>query len=135
MKQHKPPNRPAHDVSQSYNSGMVTICAVTDAAEPGYQPQETRQQLLHVPYDERKLGIRRYYEAMQNQIHVERVIRIPKTNVEITNQLIAETEDGRSYRIDLVQKAFVYPPSLDLTLVTYEQAEQDENTTEVVEDG
>lgn len=131
MLQHKPPNRPAHDVSQSYNSGMVSIYAVTDAAEPGYQPQASLVMVLHVPYDERKLGIKRYYEAAQNQIHVERVIRIPKTNVVITNQHLAETEDGRRFRIDLIQSADVYPPSLDLTLVSYtqslEETEADDN--------
>ena len=126
MLQHRQPNRPAHDVSQSYNSGMVSIYAVTDAAEPGYQPQASLDMILHVPYEERKLGIKRYYEAAQNQIHVERVIRIPKTNVVITNQHVAETEDGRRYRIDLIQTVDVYPPSLDLTLVRYAQTEETE---------
>ena len=40
----------------------------------------------------------------------------------ITNQDVAVTEDGRRYRIDLVQTVTdAYPPSLDLTLVKYDQ--------------
>lgn len=127
MQPHKRPNRPAHDVTQAFNDGVVTICQVTDAAEPGLQPQPDLTPLLHVPYEERKLGIRRYYEALQNQIHVERVIRVPRANVMVTNQHAARTEDGQLYRIDLVQGADVYPPSLDLTLVRYAQTEEATN--------
>ena len=48
------------------------------------------------------------------------MLRVPRAK--ITNQDIAETEDGVKYRIDLVQTVdLVYPPSLDLTLTRYEQ--------------
>ena len=60
---------------------------------------------------------------MQNQIQVERVIRVPRAG-QITSQDVAETEDGRCYRIDLVQTVDgVWPPSQDLTLVKYQQEE------------
>lgn len=47
-------------------------------------------------------------------------MRVPRYGG-ITNQDVAITEDGRQYRIDLVQNADVYPPSLDLTLAKIEQ--------------
>ena len=60
---------------------------------------------------------------MQNQIQVERVIRGPRAG-QVTSQDVAETEDGRRYRIDLVQTVDgVWPPSQDLTLVKYQQGE------------
>ena len=58
---------------------------------------------------------------MQNQISVERVVRCPRV-AGVTNQDVAQTEDGTYYRIDLVQAVTdVYPPSMDLTLAKYIQ--------------
>ena len=96
---------------------------VTDSARPGYQPVEQLTEKIKLRYEEQRLGIQRYYDAMQNQIQVERVIRVPRAG-QITSQDVAETEDGRRYRIDLVQTVDgVWPPSQDLTLVKYQQEE------------
>ena len=114
------PYRPANEVTQDYNDGIVTIYAAADGAQPGYQPKPTLTKKYTLRYDEQRVGIQRYYEAMQNQVQVERVLRVPRAK--INNQDIAETEDGVKYRIDLVQTVdLVYPPSLDLTLTRYEQ--------------
>lgn len=114
------PYRPANEVTQDYNDGIVIIYAAADSAQPGYQPKPTLTKKYTLRYDEQRVGIQRYYEAMQNQVQVERVLRVPRAK--ITNQDIAETEDGVKYRIDLVQTVdLVYPPSLDLTLTRYEQ--------------
>lgn len=95
---------------------------MTDGAEGGLKPQPVLAEKLKLCYQERKLGIKRYYDAKQNQIHAERVIRVPKAPTPINNQDAARTEDGRYYRIDLVQAVLdVFPPSLDLTLAAYEQ--------------
>ena len=97
--------------------------AVTDSARPGSQPVEQLTEKIKLRYEEQRLGIQRYYNAMQNQIQVERVIRVPRAE-QITSQDVAETEDGRRYRIDLVQTVDgVWPPSQDLTLVKYQQEE------------
>lgn len=53
-----------------------------------------------------RLGIQRYYSGRQNQVQIERVIRVPRYPG-VTNQDVATTEDGTTYRIDLVQS----PPS------------------------
>ncbi len=119
----KAPYRPSNEVTQGYNSGVVTVYAVTDSARPGYQPVEQLTEKIKLRYEEQRLGIQRYYNAMQNQIQVERVIRVPRAE-QITSQDVAETEDGRRYRIDLVQTVDgVWPPSQDLTLVKYQQEE------------
>ena len=113
----KAPYRPSNEVTQVYNSGVVTIYAVADSARPGYQPLEQLTKKIRLRYEEQRLGLQRYYDAMQNQIQVERVIRVPRVG-KVTNQDVAETEDGRRYRIDLIQTVDdVWPPSLDLTLV------------------
>ena len=119
----KAPYRPSNEVTQSYNDGVVTVYSVTDSARPGYQPVEQLTEKIKLRYEEQRLGIQRYYNAMQNQIQVERVIRVPRAE-QITSQDVAETEDGRRYRIDLVQTVDgVWPPSQDLTLVKYQQEE------------
>lgn len=119
---YKKPSRGKSEISQAYNSGYVTIYEVTDAAAPGLQPVPALKEKLQLPYEERLLGLRRYYDAKQNQIEVQRVIRVQRTPFPITSQDVAETEDGRKYRIDLVQSMVdVYPPSLDLTLTAYRQ--------------
>lgn len=119
----KAPYRPSNEVTESYNDGVVTVYAVTDSAQPGYQPVEQLTEKIKLRYEEQRLGIQRYYNAMQNQIQVERVIRVPRAE-QITSQDVAETEDGRRYRIDLVQTVDgVWPPSQDLTLVKYQQEE------------
>ena len=111
-------------MTQDFNSGIVTIYTVTDSALPGYQPKPELTEKIVLRYEEQRLGIQRYYAAMQNQIQIERVIRVPWA--EITNQDIAETENGVKYRIDLVQTVdSAYPPCLDLTLKRYEQGVSD----------
>ncbi len=134
--QRKKPFRPTkeYEISQAFNDGAVTIYDVRDEAVAGFIPSPKYQVKAKLPYQERKLGIRRFYDARQNQVRVERVIRVPKPSgvfqaedeapepLRINSQDAARTEDGKLYRIDLVQSVpDVYPPSLDLTLAVYEQ--------------
>ena len=112
----KAPYRPRREISQTYNDGIVAVYSVTDAAEPGEMPRETLNLKIKLNYEERRLGITRYYQAQQNNVSVEKIVRVPR-HAEITNQDVAITEDGKQYRIDMVQAAEdVFPPSYDLTL-------------------
>lgn len=122
--QRKAPFRPRQEaeISQSYTDGVVTIYSVSDGATAGRLPRPELTEKIRLDYQERKLGVQRYYQAKQNQIHVERVIRVPRSPIEITSQDVAITEDGRRYRIDLIQAVRdVWPASLDLTLTAYTQ--------------
>lgn len=125
--QRRTPFRPRQraEITQNFNDGVVTIYIVMDGAASGYMPEPTLTELVTLCYQERKLGIKRYYSAKQNQIHVERVIRVPRPGTfKINSQNVAETEDGIRYRIDLVQLVpDVWPPCQDLTLVDYLQNE------------
>lgn len=112
----KAPNRPRKEISQTFNDGVVKICTVTDTASPGRKPVGTLTERQNLHYEEMKLGIKRYYTAMQNNAQVERVIRVPKAGP-ISNQDVAVTEDGTAYAIEMVQVVEdIYPPCLDLTL-------------------
>lgn len=119
----KAPNRPRNDITQSYNDGVVTIYSVADVAQPGYQPQIELTEKIKLRYEERSMGLQRYYQAMQNQVQIERVLRVQRTN-KITSQDVAITEDNTRYKIYMVQAVSdVYPPSVDITLSKFEQTE------------
>lgn len=124
----KAPHRPKNEITQSYNDGLVTVYRLSDTAQPGYQPVVTLSEVTTLRYAEQRLGIQRYYSGMQNQIRVERVLRVPDNGL-VSTQDVAETEDGKRYRIDLVQAAEgVFPRSVDLTLVSYGQGVSESGT-------
>ena len=119
----KAPYRPRTEngVTQNFCDGVVKVYSVTDGAQPGYQPQPVLALKCTLRYEEQRLGIQRYYSGRQNQVEIERVLRVPRYGG-ITNQDVAVTEDGRQFRVDMVQNVTdVYPASLDLTLAKIEQ--------------
>lgn len=117
----KAPYRPSNEITQDYNDGLVQICNVTNVAEPGRQPVEKLTPKVKLCYEERSLGLQRYYSGKQNQVEVQRVIRTQRRK-EVSSQDVAVTENGAQYRIDLVQPVRdVYPPSMDLTLSRIDQ--------------
>lgn len=117
----KAPHRPAGEVTQSCNDGVVRIYSVSDAAAPGWQPKPVPTLKVTLRYQERTMGIQRYYAGMQNQVELRRVIRVPRAG-DVTSQDIAVTEDDRQYRVDLVQAVQeVWPACVDLTLAAVEQ--------------
>mgnify|MGYP004728242163 FL=1 len=118
----KAPTRPNNDITQQYNSGVLTVCALTDAAQPGYKPILKLTQKAAPRYEEPRLGIARLYQSRQAQVEIERVVRVQR-GPDISPQDVAITEDGRQYRIDTVQAVMdVWPPSLDMSLVRITQA-------------
>lgn len=117
----KTPDRPNGQISRSFPDGVVKIYNAENAAKPGYAPEIKKTLKATLPYEERRLGIQRYYMAEQNQIQVQRVVRVPR-GVKITSQDVAETEDGETYRINKVQAVTEgMPPALDLELAAYTQ--------------
>ena len=115
------PYRPDSEVTQAYNDGVVTVYAVTDAARPGYQPKPALTKKAVLRYEEQRLGIQRFYSGKQSQAEIERVIRTPRLDC-VSSQDVAVTEDGRQYRIDMVQSVpDIWPASMDLTLAKVTQ--------------
>lgn len=121
----KKPSRPDHAVSQSFNSGVVRILTVTDAAAPGRMPVPALTEKTRLPFEERRVGVSRFYNALQAQVRIERVLRVPDPGAagKISPQDAAIIlQDEAQYRIEQVQRvADVFPPCLDLTLRTVEQ--------------
>ena len=61
------PTRPAAEITQPFNDGLVRICTLSDAETGGMQPKVTGVLRLTLRYAEQRLGINRLYLARQNQ--------------------------------------------------------------------
>lgn len=121
MRPRKMPFRPGNEISQTFNDGLVAVYRLTDEANPGYMPKPKPVKVALLHYEERRLGLTRYYSAKQNNVDVNRVVRVPR-GARIAAQDIAVTEDGQEYTIDMIQTVDgVRPPSLDLTLAKVSQ--------------
>lgn len=117
----KNPTRHKHEVTQTYNSGTLTVFDVSDAAEPGHQPVEQLTPKGVLRYEERRLGMNRLYAARQVQVELARVVRTPY-RPEVSPQDVVIDQWDKVYRIDAVQLALdVFPPSMDLSLSRTEQ--------------
>jgi len=115
------PFRLGNEIGQTFEDGIVTVYRLEDTAAPGYLPKPKPVKMAKLWYAELRMGLTRYYAARQNNVTVERVVRVPR-GAAIAVQDIAVTEDGREYRIDLIQTADgVFPPSLDVTLAKVSQ--------------
>ena len=116
------PYRPKGEITQPYNDGILTVYAVSDAAPAGYQPVAQLTKKVVLRFEARALGINRYYAGRQNQIKIERVLRVPRRIDVSTQDIVTTSGSETAYRIDLIQAVTdVYPPSMDLTLVRYQQ--------------
>lgn len=117
----KAPYRSKNEITQSYNDGLVTVYSITDVSKPGYKPSIALLKKIELRYEEQRLGIQRYYQGMQNQVQIDRVIRTQMAG-DINSQDVAITEDGKQYRINLVQVVSnSYPLSVDITLQRIDQ--------------
>lgn len=103
--------------TQSFNDGVVNIYSVGNIAEPGNMPKDgltLKVGSLH--YEERTVGMGRFWTAKQAQVKVEQMIRVPRIN-SVSSQDIAIPSDGKQYEIVQIQyPKNVEPPSMDLSL-------------------
>ena len=110
------PFRPDNEISQVYNSGVLTVLRMEDQAAPGYAPDAVPGEKAVLRYEEQRMGLQRYYAAREVHVRVDRVVRVP-ARMPISPEDRVETIDGKKYRVELVQAVpGVFPPSLDLTL-------------------
>ena len=114
---HRKPNRPAHDITQPFNSGIVRIYKTVNSAQPGHKAVEAlKEPPVVLRYDEQRNGITRYFSALQTNIQIERVVRCPAVPY-ISTQDVAVTEDGRMYRIEQIQTVIdAWPACVDISL-------------------
>ena len=105
---------------QSYPDGLVDIYKVTDMAQPGDLPVEGLVLKNSLRYKERTVGMSRFYNALQNNIKVDFVIRCPEVrglSEKNTDILVAILIDDQQYKVVQIQYIEdAQPASMDLTL-------------------
>ena len=105
---------------QSFPDGIVSIYKVGDVSLPGDMPIDGLILKQTLCYEERTVGMGRYYAAMQNNVKVDSVIRCPEVkglSEKATDILVAVLIDGFQYKVMQIQyPKDVNPPSMDLTL-------------------
>jgi SPP1 family predicted phage head-tail adaptor len=68
-----------------------------------------------VPYERRKVGVNRFYNALQENVEISAVLRVPD-HFDVSTQDFCVI-DGRQYEIHQVQDVSdTMPPSRDLSL-------------------
>lgn len=101
---------------QSFPDGVVKIYTVGDIALPGDMPQEGLVLKVSLRYKERTVGLTRFYEAMQNNVQVDFVLRCPEVRSVSTSD-VAVNRDGVQFVIKQVQyPEDAEPPVMDLSL-------------------
>lgn len=104
-------------VSQAFNDGIVNIYSVGNIALAGNKPKEGltfKVGPLH--YEERTVGMGRFWTALQAQVKIEMVLRVPRLR-SVSSQDVAIPNDGQQYEIKQIQfPKDVYPPVMDLSL-------------------
>ena len=116
-------------VSQSFNDGFASIYGVENVAQPGRKPVKQRTLKVTLCFDERRVGVNRFYQSKQAQARIERVLRVPKSAIAIKVQdVVTVTGSDLTYHVEQVQTVpDVCPDCLDLALSCINQ---DAPTTE-----
>lgn len=102
---------------QTYNDGVCDVYAVRNTALPGRKPVETlERKAAGLRYEERTVGVTRFYTAKRSEERIDRVLRVPRTGG-VSVMDVCVPVDGERYRVRQVQRVMgVAPPSDDLAL-------------------
>lgn len=105
-----------HKKAQTFNDGNVSIYEVTDNANPGKKVVKKLKFKNTLNYQNRTVGVTRFYTAMQSNVKIAYLIRCHFISGVSTND-VAVLQDGQQYDIKQVQKPTdVEIPVMDLTL-------------------
>jgi len=101
---------------QTFNDGIVNIYTAGNISTPGNMPKEgLTSKVGPLCYEERTVGLGRYWTAMQNQVKVQQVLRTQRIN-SVSTQDVAIL-NGEQYKIVQVQyPKDIEPPCMDLSL-------------------
>lgn len=99
-----------------FNDGVTDIYSVGNVAPPGDKPREgliLKYKALR--YEDKTIGVKRYYEAMQANAQLDELIQVPM-HKDISSQDVAVI-GSRQYSIDQAQHLTdTRPPSSKLSL-------------------
>lgn len=96
-------------ITQPLNDGILNIYNVDNIAEAGKKPKlGLKVKEPNLRYEERTVGMSRYWTALQANARVQQVLRTHKIDTVHTDDVVIP-KDGTQYKIIQVQ----YPPGID----------------------
>lgn len=106
--------KPKSDFLQ-FNDGIVNIYAVGNAADIGDMPEEQLTLKSTLRFEYQTIGVRRNYEAMQADVQLSELIRIPMHR-DISSQDVAIINDIQYGIVQAQHDSGTRPPSTKLSL-------------------
>lgn len=105
---------------QAFPDGLLELCAVVNSAEPGERPKDVLRRKLTLRFAERTVGTMRYYQAMQQQVKPELVLRVQRhDNIDASDIVLLRGKQFCVTRVQLVPD--LEPPCMDLEVTRLEQ--------------
>lgn len=106
-----------------YDSGVMFLHRGANVAEPGEAPELVYVQIWGANYENRTVGVQRYYTAMEHANRADLLIRVPRyyavspTTDRVTLSPVDHLDDG-TYRVAQVQQVTDSDglPATDITL-------------------
>lgn len=110
-------------VTKTFNDGVVKIYRIANTADPGRTPSMKKvEQVISCRFGKKRVGLGRYWSAMQNEIRIDQLVEIPAPSQTRQDEIVLNTEDiaiinGQNYYIKQIQEANEeLPPSWILSL-------------------
>lgn len=96
------------DMFETFNDGLCAICRMDEDGNAGSVVERLR-------FQERTIGVKRYYEAKTAKVQVDRLVRVPYQKW-LTTEYLAVI-DGEVYELEQVQViSDTAPKSNDISL-------------------
>lgn len=95
--------------TQQFNDGIANIYSIKNIAEDGNLPvYEPTLKVGSLRYEERTVGMSRFWAASRENTKIERVLRLPRIDF-VNREDVIVPIDGEQYEIMQVQ----YPPDIE----------------------
>lgn len=104
----------------TFNDGTAEICAIHNVAEEGDRPKNKLIVKERLRFENRTVGLQRFFDAAQEKITISRVVSMPLIASVSTQDVVII--NGNQYEIKMKQEKFdTRPASMLLTLSDVEE--------------
>lgn len=109
------------DNIQTFNDGIVDIYWIKNEASPGDTPKYVlKDKILNLRYEERTVGINRFWAAKQEQTQIEMLMRTQRLDIKTHDIAVIREQQYKILQIQHPKN--VTPPCMDLSLERLEVA-------------
>jgi hypothetical protein len=104
-------------ITQTFNDGILSIGSISNIAEAGEYPcEQWTLKIQSIPFENRTVGMTRFWQGKQLNVQIDRLIRCPKIpDINLLDVIVFE--DGDQYEIIQVQyPREVTPQPMDISI-------------------